>query len=252
MITVEHITKKFVRNKNKKEKEEFYADNDITFEANDGEIIGILGPNGAGKTTLLRMIAGILEPTQGKISFDGMNYKDNEIEIKQNIAYLSGNTKIYDTLSTYELLKMCCDIYGVDKENSEKRIKEITKVLGMEQFLYNKIANLSTGQTQKVNLARCLVHNPKYYILDEATTGLDIISSQIILNFIKEERDKGKTILYSTHYMEEAENICNRVIMINKGKIIKTGTPEEVKKDTNTSNLRDAFFTLIGGVSVEE
>ena len=252
MIKVEHITKKFVRNKNKKEKEEFYADNDITFEANDGEIIGILGPNGAGKTTLLRMIAGILEPTQGKISFDEMNYKDNEIEIKQNIAYLSGNTKIYDTLSTYELLKMCCDIYGVDKEKSEKRIKEITKVLGMEQFLYNKIANLSTGQTQKVNLARCLVHNPKYYILDEATTGLDIISSQIILNFIKEERDNGKTILYSTHYMEEAENICNRVIMINKGKIIKTGTPDEIKRDTNTTNLRDAFFTLIGGVSVEE
>ena len=252
MIKVEHITKKFVRNKNKKEKEVFLADDDITFEANDGEIIGILGPNGAGKTTLLRMIAGILEPTQGKISFDGMNYKENEIEIKQNIAYLSGNTKIYDTLSTYELLKMCCDIYGVDKEKSEKRIKEITKVLGMEQFLYNKIANLSTGQTQKVNLARCLVHNPKYYILDEATTGLDIISSQIILNFIKEERDNGKTILYSTHYMEEAENICNRVIMINKGKIIKTGTPEKIKKDTNTSNLRDAFFTLIGGVSIEE
>ena len=149
MITVEHITKKFVRNKNKKEKEVFFADKDITFEANDGEIIGILGPNGAGKTTLLRMIAGILEPTSGKISFDGMNYKDNEIEIKQNIAYLSGNTKIYDTLSTYELLKMCCDIYGVNKENSEKRIKEITKVLGMEQFLYNKIANLSTGQTKK-------------------------------------------------------------------------------------------------------
>ena len=108
------------------------------------------------------------------------------------------------------------------------------------------------GQTQKVNLARCLVHNPKYYILDEATTGLDIISSQIILNFIKEERDKGKTILYSTHYMEEAENICNRVIMINKGKIIKAGTPNEIKKDTNTTNLRDAFFSMIGGVSVEE
>ena len=147
---------------------------------------------------------------------------------------------------------MCCDIYGVDKEKSEKRIKEITKVLGMEQFLYNKIANLSTGQTQKVNLARCLVHNPKYYILDEATTGLDIISSQIILNFIKEEREKGKTILYSTHYMEEAENICNRVIMINKGKIIKTGTPDEIKRDTNTTNLRDAFFYMIGGALDEE
>ena len=252
MIKVEHITKKFVRNKNKKEKEEFYADKDITFEAKEGEIIGILGPNGAGKTTLLRMIAGILEPTEGKITFDGMNYKENEIQIKQKIAYLSGNTKIYDTLSTYELLKMCCDIYGVSKDESEKRIKEIISVLKMEQFLYNKIANLSTGQTQKVNLARCLVHNPQYYILDEATTGLDIISSQIILNFIKDEKAKGKTILYSTHYMEEAENICDRVIMINKGKIIKTGTPEEIKIDTNTTNLRDAFFTIIGGVSDEE
>ena len=252
MIKVEHITKKFVRNKNKKEKEEFYADKDITFEAKEGEIIGILGPNGAGKTTLLRMIAGILEPTEGKITFDGMNYKENEIEIKQKIAYLSGNTKIYDTLSTYELLKMCCDIYGVSKDESEKRIKEITSVLKMEQFLYNKIANLSTGQTQKVNLARCLVHNPQYYILDEATTGLDIISSQIILDFIKNEKAKGKTILYSTHYMEEAENICDKVIMINKGKIIKTGTPEEIKIDTNTTNLRDAFFTIIGGVSDEE
>ena len=252
MIKVENLTKKFVRYSNKKDKEEFYADKGISFEANDGEIIGILGPNGAGKTTLLRMIAGILEPTEGKITFDGLDYKNNEIEIKQKIAYLSGNTKIYDTLSAYELLKMCSQIYGVPKENIENRIKEITKILGMEQFLYNKIANLSTGQTQKVNLARCLIHNPKYYILDEATTGLDIISSQIILNFIKKEREKGKTILYSTHYMEEAENICNKVIMINKGEIIKTGTPEEIKKDTNTSNLRDAFFAMIGGVQDAE
>ena len=122
----------------------------------------------------------------------------------------------------------------------------------MEGFLYNKIANLSTGQTQRVNIARCLVHNPKYYILDEATTGLDIISSQIILDFIKEEKKKGKTILYSTHYMEEAENICDKVIMINKGMVIKTGTPDSIKKDTNTTNLRDSFFALIGGVSNEE
>ena len=161
MIKVEGVTKKFVRNKNKKEKEEFFADKDITFEAIDGEIIGILGPNGAGKTTLLRMIAGILEPTSGKITFDGSNYKENEIEIKQKIAYLSGNTKIYDTLSTYELLKMCADIYGVPENKIESRIKEITNILKMEQFLYNKSANLSTGQTQKVNLARCLVHNPQ-------------------------------------------------------------------------------------------
>ena len=252
MIIVDHATKKFTRNKNKHEKEEFYADKDISFTAKDGEIIGILGPNGAGKTTLLRMIVGILEPTEGTISFDGMNYQENEIEIKQQIAYLSGNTKLYDTLTAYELLKMCCDIYKVEPKEAEKRIQEITKILKMDQFLYNKIENLSTGQTQKVNIARCLVHNPKYYILDEATTGLDIISSQIILNFMKEERTKGKTILYSTHYMEEAENICDRVIMINKGEVIQEGTPSEIKKVTKTTNLRDAFFTLIGGDFDEE
>ena len=197
MIKVDNLKKKFVTYNNKKEKQEFYADNGITFEANDGEIIGILGPNGAGKTTLLRMIAGILEPTEGTVTFDNLNYKDNEIEIKQNIAYLSGNTKLYDTLSTYELLKMCADIYGILEEKAEKRIKELSEILNMDTFLYNKIANLSTGQTQRVNIARCLLHDPKYYILDEATTGLDIISSQIILDFIKKEKQRGKTILYS-------------------------------------------------------
>jgi len=252
LIKVDNLKKKFIRYKNKKEKEEFYADNGITFEANDGEIIGILGPNGAGKTTLLRMIAGILEPTEGSISFDGLNCKDNEIEIKQEIAYLSGNTKLYDTLSCYELLKMCANIYNVPEKQAEERIKDISKILNMDGFLYNKIGNLSTGQTQRTNIARCLVHNPKYYILDEATTGLDIISSQIILDFMKAEKQKNKTILYSTHYMEEAENICDRVIMINKGIVINEGTPEKIKEETNTTNLRDAFFKMIGGALDEE
>ena len=252
MIKANNLTKKFIKQKNKREKEEFYADKGITFEAHDGEIIGILGPNGAGKTTLLRMIAGILEPTEGTIEFDGLNYKNNEIEIKKNIAYLSGNTKLYDTLTAYELLKMCAQIYGIDKQKTEKRIKEITDILDMQNFLNNKIGNLSTGQTQRVNIARCLVHDPKYYILDEATTGLDIISSQIILDFIKKEKARGKTILYSTHYMEEAENICDRVIMINKGVVISSGTPSKIKEDTNTTNLRDAFFQMIGGVNNEE
>ena len=252
MIQVENIKKKFVRYKNKKEKVEFYADNGISFEAKEGEIVGILGPNGAGKTTLLRMIAGILEPTEGSISFDGLTYPKNEIEIKQKIAYLSGNTKLYDTLSTYELLKMCADIYDVPKEKAESRIQEICKMLKMENFLYNKIGNLSTGQTQRVNIARCLVTDPTYYIMDEATSGLDIISSQIILDFMKQEKKNGKCILYSTHYMEEAENICDRVIMVNKGKIIKEGTPAAIKKATKTTNLRDAFFTLIGGTAHEE
>lgn len=252
MLKVENVKKKFEKLTKKNKKIEFYANNGISLEASDGEIVGILGPNGAGKTTLLRIIAGILEPTSGTVTFDELNYHDNETEIKKNIAYLSGNTKIYNTLSSYELLHMCADIYGVPKTDIEPRIMEIAKILDMESFLYNRIGSLSTGQTQRVNIARSLIHNPKYYILDEATSGLDIISSQIILNFIKGEKISGKTILYSTHYMEEAENICDRVLMINKGVVIASGTPGEIKNSTKTTNLRDAFFKLIEGDNHEE
>lgn len=252
MIKVNGLKKKFARQDKNKKKTSFYAVDGVTFEAKKGEIIGILGPNGAGKSTLLRMLAGIMEQTEGTVEIDEQNYKKNELDIKRKIAFLSGNTKLYNRLSPHELLQMCGKLYGIEKTEVEKREQEILKLLNLEELKNAKIGNLSTGQTQRVGLARCLVHNPEYYILDEATTGLDIISSQIILDFIKEEKKKGKTILYSTHYMEEAENICDKVIMINKGKVIETGTPEEIKSKTNTSNLRDAFFTLIGGVSNEE
>jgi len=252
MLRVNNIKKKFIKYNSKKEKQEFFADKDISFSAKDGQIVGILGPNGAGKTTLLRMIAGILEPTDGTVDFDGLNYKENEIEIKKSIAYLSGNTKIYNSLSAYELLEMCCEIYEVPSDKVKSRIEEISNILNMKDFLYNKIENLSTGQTQRVNIARCLIHDPKYYILDEATSGLDIISSQVILDFIKKEKEKGKVVLYSTHYMEEAENICDYVVMIHKGLVIKEGTPDNIKEATNTTNLRDAFFALIEEVEDEK
>ena len=246
MITIKNVTKNFAKINKKKEKEEFTAVDNLSFDVNEGEILGILGPNGAGKTTLLRMIAGIMQPNKGTITIDDLNYEKNETDIKKMLAYLSGNTKIYGTISPYELLKMCAEIYDIPASEIDSRIKEISKILNIDSFLHNRIEKLSTGQTQRVNIARCMIHKPKYYILDEATSGLDIITSQIILNFIKDEKSKGKTILYSTHYMEEAENICDMIIMINKGRIIATGTPEKIKKETKTNNLRDAFFALVG------
>lgn len=251
MIRIDNVKKEFQKLDKNRKKDKFFAVNDISIEINDGKIVGILGPNGAGKTTLLRMIGGIMEPTIGTITYDNKSFKTNELEIKKEIAYLSGNTKIYKSISSYELLKMCLEFYDY-QDDFEKRIQEISKVLKLDNFLYNKIENLSTGQTQRVNIARCLIHDPKYYILDEATSGLDIISSQIILDFIKSEKKRGKTVIYSTHYMEEAENICDTVYMVNKGKIIATGTPKEIKEETKTTNLRDSFFTLIGGIKNEE
>ena len=252
MIKVDNIYKEFIKSDKNNKNVKFYADNDISFIAEEGTILGILGPNGAGKTTLLRMLAGILEPTKGSITIDDLTYDTSELEIKRKIAYLSGNTKLYNHLSPYELFMMCAEFYGVNKDVAKQKIKELSKELKMDNFLYNRISKLSTGQTQRVNIARCMIHDPKIYILDEATSGLDIISSQIILDFIKKEKEKGKLIVYSTHYMEEAENICDNVIMINKGKIIKEGTPNKINSDLKTTNLRDAFFKLIKGEDSHE
>lgn len=248
MLEVNNVSKKFIKQINKKETKEFYADKNISFKAEKGEILGILGPNGAGKTTLLRMIAGIMEPTDGSIELEGLNYKRSSTRIKKEIAFLSGNTKLYKDLSARELLDLCGDYYGLSKSKKVEQIEKVIREFKMESFVDQRISDLSTGQTQRVGLARCVLHDPKYYILDEATSGLDLILSKIVLDFIKSEKKKGKCIIYSTHYMEEAENICDRVVIINKGEIVKVGTPEEIKKETKTTNLRDSFFALVGDV----
>lgn len=245
LIVINNIFKEFIKVNDSGKKVSFYADDDISFEVHDGEILGLLGPNGAGKTTLLRMLAGIMRPTSGEIVIGDMTYDRDAIALKKNISFLSGNTKLYKDISPVELLKMCAGYYGMDKDIIDKRISEVVKRFDMESFKNQRIGNLSTGQVQRVGVARCVLHDPHYYILDEATSGLDIISSQVILDFIKEEKDKNKCIIYSTHYMEEAENICDRVVLIDKGKIIAIGTPKEIEEQTKTTNIRDAFFQLI-------
>lgn len=184
MIEIKNVTKSFQKKNNQNKIETFLADNNISFTAMEGEVLGILGPNGAGKTTLLRMISGIMKPDSGEILIDNMNYQKNNETIKKNIAFMSGNTKLYKDISPYELLKMCGEYYEVPKEKLEKIINDIIKRFNMESFAYQRIENLSTGQYQRTCIARCLVHNPKYYILDEATSGLDVISSKTILDVI--------------------------------------------------------------------
>lgn len=247
MLEVSHVYKEFVKKAGKNKKIKFYADNDVSFQVDEGMIFGIIGPNGAGKTTLLRMLSGIMEPSSGSILIDGKSYQNEGIEIKKNLAFLSGNTKLYKDISPMELLMLCGEYYGVEKGLLEKRIKEIMKRFDMDSFIHQRIENLSTGQYQRVSIARCLVHDPKYYILDEATSGLDIISSKVIIDFIKEEKKRGKCIIYSTHYMEEATSICDRILLMNHGKVLIEGSVLEIKKKSGKDNLRDAFFALIEG-----
>lgn len=257
MIEVSNLSKSFTRvvkddtdgkkkrfTKIKTKKEDFLAVNNISFTAREGEILGILGPNGAGKTTLLRMLGGILTPTSGSIKVAGYDYSIDKNAAKKEIGYLSGNTKLYKRLSPRELLTTFANLYEMPKEDIEKSIDEVIKIMDMEKFIDNRIENLSTGQTQRTSIARCLVHSPKIYIFDEPTLGLDVISSKSIIDFMKNEKQKGKTVLYSTHYMEEAETLCDRIMMIHQGEVIAIGTPKELKEKTNTDNLRDVFITL--------
>ncbi len=254
MIGAKELSKKFVRNLSKEEskkigmtKQEFFAVDHVSFEANPGEIMGILGANGAGKTTLLRMLGQLMTPDSGEVLITNIQGEQisNPLEKKRQIGYLSGNTKLYQRISARELLNMFGNLYGMEKAVCEKRTDEIIELLDMEAFADNRIEKLSTGQTQRANIARCIVHNPDIYIFDEPTLGLDILSSESILSFMKKERERGKTVLYSTHYMEEAQYLCDRITMLHKGCVIAQGTPKELMERTDTNNLRDTFRALV-------
>lgn len=249
MLTVHEVSKKFIRTiktgRRKSRREEFYAVNRVSFQVEPGEIFGILGPNGAGKTTLLRMLAGIMTPVSGSITLHGRSVLDDPNSYKQSIGYLSGNTKLYGRMTPRELLTVFSKLYDLPESLAQYRINKIIEDLRISEFADNRIETLSTGQTQRVSIARCLIHSPSLYIFDEPTLGLDVLSSHSIINFMHAEKERGKGIVYSTHYMEEAETICTRILLLHKGTAIAEGSPRELTKQTGTDNVRDAFITMI-------
>lgn len=258
MIYASHLIKTFYRAENRKKRVDFNAVDDISLEARPGEIVGILGPNGAGKTTLLRMLATLMRPTSGTvvITEQSPGKQERELktprEMKQQIGYLSGNTRLYGRLTVRELLRFFAEVYGMTPVECEDRIQTVSEVLGLGEFMDNRIEKLSTGQTQRVSIARCIVHNPEIYIFDEPTLGLDIISSSRITEFMKQEKERGKTIIYSTHYMEEAEYLCDRILMLHRGKIICNESPQQLKADTGTDSMREAFYALIASLETTD
>ena len=231
--------------------------NNVSFDVSQGEIVGLLGPNGAGKTTLLRMLATLLKPTSGEVFILDKNAAgkgdenttevkvDKAIDIKSRIGYLSGNTKLYGRLSVREMMTMFAGIYGIPEDEIPNRVDEVRELLDLDEFIDNRIEKLSTGQTQRASIARCIIHNPEIYIFDEPTLGLDILSSTAIIEFMKKEKERGKTVIYSTHYMEEAEYLCDRIVMINKGRAITNASPAELMNETGAANMREAFYKVI-------
>lgn len=257
MICANEIKKSFVRTvkEGKKEKkEEFFAVNGISITAKEGEIVGVLGPNGAGKTTLLRMLGNLMEPTSGEVYLTDKegNKITDPVTKKKSIGYLSGNTKLYQRFSVREIMMLLGQLNEISKEELETRIEKIISTLHMEEFADNRIERLSTGQTQRASIARCLIHDPDIYILDEPTLGLDILSSDTIVKFMKQQKELGKTVLYSTHYLEEAEFLCDRIVMIYKGEVVKSGSVKEILESTGTGSLREAFAKIMEEVDANE
>ena len=219
---------------------------DVVSPIGKGQRGMIVSPPKAGKTTLLRMLGMLMTPTQGEIQIKDMS-GNNITDItakKAAIGYLSGNTKLYQRFSIREYLQFLGQIYECSEQEIKERIDKIIDILDMGAFADNHIGKLSTGQTQRASIARCLMADPLLYILDEPTLGLDILSADAIIRFMKEQKSRGRTVLYSTHYLEEAEVLCDRIYMICSGRIAAHGTPEELKRHTNSQNLRAAFHSI--------
>ena len=242
MITLDRVYKHFVTNKNG---DFVVANNNINLKINKGEVVGIIGKNGAGKTTLLRIIAGLLTPDSGTIKINNMDFINNNIELKSKNAYLSNNTELYEDLSANEILDFVRDIYELDNETFESRKQKLYKHFDVNEYCDTPYSKLSTGQKQKISIIRTMIVDPEIYILDEITTGLDIESVKNVNDFILKEKELKKTILYSSHNMEEVEKMCDRIIIVDKGKIIYDGTIKQAQKETKTKNLRDSLFKKI-------
>ncbi len=215
----------------------------LTVEA--GEILGLLGPNGAGKTTLLRMLATILTPTSGSCMVCGVPVSESPQTARAKIGFLSGNTRLYGRLTPRELLRYFGRLYGMSRDRISERTAALSAMLGMGEFLDRRCDTLSTGQTQRVSIARVILHDPPVLILDEPTLGLDIMSSRTILDFIREARGRKHAIIFSTHYMTEAELLCDRIGLIHEGRIHAMDTPANLYARTHTDNLQDAFLAMV-------
>ena len=217
-----------------------------TFTVEPGEVFGLLGPNGAGKTTLLRMLGTIISPTTGHCWIGDVRTDEAKDDIRRDIGFLSGNTKLYGRLTASEVLFYFGRLYGMEDDRIQVRIDELAGLLDMTEFLDRRCEALSTGQTQKVNIARVILHDPKVLILDEPTLGLDIMTSRTILEFILHARERGHSIIFSTHYMTEAETLCDRVGLIYAGELLAVDTKATLCALAGATHLQQAFLNLVG------
>jgi len=237
MIKIENISKSYVKDKKS-------VDN-INLEIRDGEIFGFLGPNGAGKTTTIKMMTGILNPDEGDIFIDGKSIRTNSVEAKKNFGFVPDSPDMFLKLKGIEYLNFLADIYEIPKETRKQRIEELTKQFEVYDVLQNQIGSYSHGMRQKIVICGVLLNNPKNWILDEPMTGLDPKSSYDLKEKMRKHTKEGNSVFFSTHVLEVAEKLCDRIGIINKGKLIFVGTYEEMKeKFKENASLEQLFLEL--------
>ena len=235
MVKANELTKEFKGGK--------VAADAISFTANPGEVFGLLGVNGAGKTTTLRMLSTVLTPTRGSATVNGFDVVRQATEVRRSIGFMSSSTALYGRLSGREVLQYFGKLYGVAPKLLVSRLDEVQALLKLDEFWERPCETYSTGQKQRVSIARTILHDPPILFFDEPTAGLDIVTAQTVMEFIESCRSQGKTLIFSTHIMSEVERLCDRIGVIHGGKLVALGTQEELREGRP---LETAFLSLVG------
>ena len=241
MIEIKDVTKRF-----KDRKVSVTALNHVSLTIETGETVGLIGENGAGKTTLLRTIATLLEPTEGRVQVNGNDTLLNPEKIKKNMGVLfGGETGLYDRLTARENLEYAATLYGMSKHETKVRIDELARMFGMRDYLNRKVDGFSKGMRQKVAIARTLIHDPEMILFDEPTTGLDITSSNVFRELVHQLKKEGKTIIFSSHIMEEVSMLCDSVAMMHKGELVYYGKLDDLYESEGSKDLNYIFMSKL-------
>ena len=221
----------------------------VSFAVEPGEVVGLLGPNGAGKTTTLRVLAGLLRPASGRTRINGVDVQSDPLAARRQLGFLTASTGLYERLTGREMLQTFGRLQQLDEQTLASRITALSEELELGAFLDKRCGALSSGQKQRINIARAVVHDPLAYVLDEPTATLDPLASRDILELVQRAQARRKAVLFSTHRMEEAEYLCTRLLFMRGGKVVARGTSSELLAASGKQKLTDAFLHFAGGAA---
>jgi sodium transport system ATP-binding protein len=235
MIKVEHIQKRFGST---------LAVKDVSFEAKPGESLGLLGPNGAGKTSSLRILSGLIKPDDGTVFIDEIDVTRSPLQAQKKLGVLPDNCGLYTRLTAAENIRYFAELYGMPRKRIKERLAALTVQLDMTAIINRKTQGFSQGERMKVALARALVHQPSYLILDEPTNGLDVLTTRAVRQHLQQLKHEGTCLIFSSHLMHEVNHLCDRLVVITNGLVCFSGTPQQMITSTNTLDLESAFAEL--------